>query len=72
MEAADAQLGDTQTLIAAGEFQPLLEWLQKNVHAQGGCFEPTQLIERVCGKPLACEPLVKYLRQKLEPIYGLN
>lgn len=71
MEAATSQLGDLPSQFARGEFAPLLEWLQSNVHSYGFCLHPATLIEQASGSPLSAQPLVQYLRAKLEPIYGI-
>ena len=71
MEAARADLGQLDRDLARGDFRPLLDWLRREIHSFGQCFHPGQLIQRACGKPLDAKPLVNYLRQKLEPVYGL-
>ncbi len=71
MEAARADLGQLDRELARGDFRPLLDWLRREIHSFGQCFHPGQLIQRACGKPLDAKPLVNYLRQKLEPVYGL-
>lgn len=71
MEAASDALGDLPNMFARGEFQPLLHWLQQKIHTFGFCYHPGQLVEQACGRPLDAQPLVDYLRKKLEPIYGL-
>jgi carboxypeptidase Taq len=71
MEAARLQLADLDRSLARGDFRPLLEWLRREIHTFGQCYHPGQLIQRACGKPMDAKPLVNYLRQKLEPVYGL-
>ena len=70
-EAAENELGDLPAMFARGEFQPLKDWLNKNVHARGKCFLSTELGELVTGKPLSHHPLMKHLREKTSEIYGL-
>ncbi|GAB5403714.1 MAG: carboxypeptidase M32 [Aureliella sp.] len=71
MEAANAELGDTNEMFAKGEFEPLLAWLQDKVHSSGACYYSDQLLTNITGKSLTAEPLVRYLRAKLAPIYQL-
>ncbi len=71
MEAARAELGELDRQVARGEFQPLLSWLRRNIHHAGQCYHPGELVQRACGRPLDPKPLVNYLCQKLEPVYGL-
>lgn len=71
MEAASASLGDLDAQFEEGDFGPLLQWLQTNVHSRGFCLHPGELIARITGKTLEAESLLTYLKKKLEPIYGL-
>jgi carboxypeptidase Taq len=49
-----------------GEFAPLREWLAANVHRHGRTYEPRELLRRVTGEELRVEPLIDYLRAKLQ------
>jgi carboxypeptidase Taq len=71
MEAIQSELGDVATCFSKGDFTPLRDWLIQHVHQFGRCFHPGQLVQNACGRPLEAAPLANYLRQKLEPIYGL-
>jgi carboxypeptidase Taq len=70
-ETARRSLGDLDALFSKGEFTPLREWLNANVHRFGRQFVPTRLIERITGAPLSHRPLVAHLKAKLESIYRL-
>jgi carboxypeptidase Taq len=65
MESASRQLGDLEPMFARGEFGPLLEWLKTNVHAQGRCLLPHELMSQVNGAPLDAKPFLSYLEKKL-------
>ena len=54
-----------------GEFDPLREWLNTNVHAEGKRYGALELTEKLTGKPLSAEPLMRHLESKLLPLYGL-
>ncbi|HKP74942.1 MAG TPA: carboxypeptidase M32 [Longimicrobiaceae bacterium] len=54
-----------------GEFGGLLAWLKAQVHVHGRRFTAPELCERITGRRLSHEPLLDYLRAKIEPIYGL-
>jgi carboxypeptidase Taq len=71
-EQADADLGGLAHLFAKGEFGPLKDWLRTNIHRRGQCYTAAQLAEIITGKPLSHAPLVRHLRDKLEPLYGLD
>ncbi|RCS50645.1 carboxypeptidase M32 [Bremerella cremea] len=72
MEQAHEDLGDLEGMFAVGEFSPLLGWLRENVHQPGQCYPGDQLVERVCGDPIDSAPLIRYLRAKLGPLYGIQ
>ena len=70
--AAGRELGDLQAQFARGEFQPLREWLRRSIHEAGQCYTPSELVQRVTGRPLAHDDLMKHLRSKFGPLYELS
>lgn len=58
--------------IASGNFAPLLAWFRSHVHTHGRRYTPAQLCEKATGKPLSAEPLVRQLKAKLFPVYGVR
>ena len=70
-EAACAEMPGLLDGVARGEFTPLKAWLNSNIHAHGRRFTPSELVQRVTGKPLSPEPLMRHLEGKLRPLYGL-
>ncbi len=69
---ADDELGGLAEQFARGEFQPLRRWLGEKIHQQGQRYSAAELIQRVTGRPLSPEPLIDYLRAKLDPLYGIG
>ncbi|CAN0381523.1 unnamed protein product, partial [Ectocarpus sp. 4 AP-2014] len=69
-DQAEADLGDLEAMFAAGDFAPLLGWLRENIHSVGQRLTASQLVERVTGKPLTHEPLIRRLRAKFGALYG--
>jgi len=61
---------DLDALFAKGEFTPLREWLNSNVHKYGRQFVPSRLVERITGTPLSSSTR-RPSEGKFEPIYGL-
>ncbi len=57
--------------LAAGELEPLREWLRENVHRHGSKFSTTELLARVVGGPIEVAPFVDYLKRKLSDAYGV-
>jgi len=70
-EQATRDLGDLGQRFARGEFRPLLDWLRKNIHARGRRYSAAELVRRTTGQPLAHEALIRHLRGKFAPLYGL-
>lgn len=71
-DAASETLGNLPAMLSRGEFSPLLQWLQENVHRHGRCYTSAELVERATGSPLSADHLLNYLRGKLGPLYGLK
>jgi carboxypeptidase Taq len=70
-EQADQDLGGLQELFVRGEFGPLKNWLNEKIHAPGQCYTAAELVQHVTGKPLSHAPLIRHLKNKLQPLYGL-
>jgi carboxypeptidase Taq len=70
-EQAQGDLGDLHAMFARGEFEPLKEWLNEKIHQRGLHHRAANLAERVTGKPLTADPLLRHLRGKFGPLYGL-
>jgi carboxypeptidase Taq len=70
-EAAERELGGLAEQFSHGEFAPLKSWLKQHIHDAGQCYTAAELVQRVTGQPLSHAPLVRHLRGKLAPLYGL-
>ena len=64
---ADADLGGLAAQFARGEFQPLREWLREKIHRHGQRYTAAELVQRVTGRPLEPEPLLRHLRAEARP-----
>jgi carboxypeptidase Taq len=71
-EAAGRDLGDLHAMFRRGEFFPLRDWLRKNIHSQGRRYPAAELARRVTGVPLSHDALLRHLRGKFGPLYGLS
>jgi carboxypeptidase Taq len=71
-ERIHAEIPDLDGQIRAGEFAALREWLRDRVHRHGRKYMPKDLLRRVTGSGLDSGPLLRYLRDKLGGIYGLE
>ncbi|TWT32396.1 Thermostable carboxypeptidase 1 [Posidoniimonas corsicana] len=70
-DQAEADLGDLSEQFRRGEFAPLRDWLRDNIHRHGQRYSAAQLVERVTGKPLSHEPLMRRLNEKFSDLYDL-
>jgi len=69
-EAALKAMPDLLAQFERGEFESLKRWLNVNIHAHGMRYRPHDLCQRVTGKPLSADALMRYLDGKLRPLYG--
>jgi carboxypeptidase Taq len=72
MEQARQDLGDLDGDFRRGEFGRLKGWLNENIHSPGQRYRAVDLCKKVTGKPLSHKPLLTYLRNKYQPLYGLK
>src|SRR6185369_17238350 len=70
-EQADRDLGGLAKMFARGEFAPLKNWLNEKIHHRGQCYTAAELVQLVTGQPLSHAPLIRHLRSKLGPLYGI-
>lgn len=71
-DQARLELGGLDGQFRRGEFAPLREWLRTNIYQHGRRYGAGELVERVTGKPLTHDALVRHLREKFEPLYALS
>ncbi|MFO7637244.1 MAG: carboxypeptidase M32 [Clostridia bacterium] len=62
---------DLEDCLSRGDFKPLTQWLNENVHVHGSLKKPTELIEMITGEPLNPNYYCDYLEKKYSAIYGL-
>ncbi len=70
-EAALEEIPDLHRQFEKGKFGELKEWLNENIHQHGRRFTASELCQRVTGKPLSADPLLRHLEGKLRPLYGV-
>jgi carboxypeptidase Taq len=69
---AEQEVGDLQQLFGRGEFEPLLDWLLRNIHSEGNRYRARALARKVTGEDLNSRYLVDYLERKYGELYGLR
>ncbi|CAM9486448.1 unnamed protein product [Ascophyllum nodosum] len=72
-EAARKALPDLDDQLASGNFEPLKNWLNREVHEKGSLFDsPDELLRNVTGEVLQPKALIDHLRSKYADLYGLG
>jgi carboxypeptidase Taq len=71
MDAARRDLSGVEDDFRRGEFGRLKGWLNERVHGPGMKWRAGELCRRVTGSALDHRHLVKYMRDKYAPLYGL-
>ncbi len=71
METARRDLTDLDADFRSGDFSRLKTWLNAQIHRHGQHYRAGRLCERITGRPLDHAPLMRYLREKYGPLYGI-
>jgi carboxypeptidase Taq len=71
-EALSRDVGRVDEHVERGEFAPILEWLRQRIHRHGRRYPAKELCRMLTGEALGHRPLMRHLRAKLAPIYGLE
>lgn len=64
-------IANPDTLIASGNFQPILSWLQAHIYSMGKKLEPSELVRQVTGKPIDASDYLAGLTAKYKALYDL-
>ena len=70
LEAMPRTVPNWRTQIAEGNFNPVKNWLIKNVHSHGNLHDAPDLIKKIAGKELNVKPYLSYLNEKYSKLYG--
>lgn len=68
---AKEELSDLDEQFSRGSFADLLNWLKEKIHKHGMRYRALDLVKQVTGKPLSHEYLMRYLKDKYGPLYGI-
>lgn len=71
MQRARHDLSDLDADFSRGDFARLKSWLNEKIHRRGQQYRPGDLCRRVTRESLSHKPLIAYLRQKYEALYGI-
>lgn len=64
-------LGDTETLMADGNFAPILGWLTEKVYRRARTLHPRDLVTEITGRPMEPNDWLAYVTAKYGEIYDL-
>ncbi|MEM9158968.1 MAG: carboxypeptidase M32 [Verrucomicrobiota bacterium] len=67
--AALDQIEGLEGQFESGNFQPLLDWLRKNIHQHGSKHYLKELTQKVTGQELSPKSLIRYLKDRYLPLY---
>jgi carboxypeptidase Taq len=71
-EQALGAMPDLPDQIGRGEFGELREWLRDQLYRHGRKLKPKELIERITGSGMDPAPYLRYLKQKVGEVYGIE
>lgn len=70
-ETIRSDIPDLDPKMARGEFADLKSWLNDRIHRHGRRFQAGELCQRVTGRPLSSDPLMRHLEGKFKAVYGI-
>ncbi|MCF2870757.1 carboxypeptidase M32 [Octadecabacter sp. G9-8] len=70
-DAMRDKMPDLDATLARGDTSHATRWLRENVQTHGGLYAPRDVIEQACGAAPSEGPLLSYLEEKFNGIYGL-
>jgi len=69
-EAMSEQMPDWRDQIANGDISDIVSWMSENIHKKGRLYDAPDLMRRVTGEDMSCEPYLKYLQDKFSSIFS--
>jgi carboxypeptidase Taq len=69
LEQLNKDIPDWKSEVATGDLSSPLGWIRDNVHMASNRYDASDLMERICGKPLSAKPFIKYLKEKYSTLY---
>ncbi|MCX6139480.1 MAG: carboxypeptidase M32, partial [Candidatus Kapabacteria bacterium] len=69
--AMQVAIPDVKTRISSGDFAPILSWLRSHIHEYGRTEVPSQIIQRISGRPLTEVDFLNYVGAKARNVYGI-
>lgn len=70
-DTMERELPSLWDLVGKGDLLPIKAWLSDKIYQYGKLESPSEIVQRVTGKPLDPAHLVSYLETKYKDIYKL-
>lgn len=67
-DKAAGELGGLDEDFHNGDTSRLLGWLREKIHSQAYLYPAAELAEKVVGRKVTSDPLLRYLREKYDPL----
>lgn len=64
MEAIEKNIGSIDDLLKSGNIKEITKYLNENIHKYGGVYTYEEIMQRVCGREITPEPILKYYQKK--------
>lgn len=68
LEAVEKELGNIDELLKSGQIKKITNYLINNIYKNGGAYSSIEVINKMCGKEISVDAIVKYFENK----YGQN
>ncbi len=72
LDQIEQELGSVDKILSEGRIKEITKWLNEKIHVYGSMRLPKEVIEKVCGKEVSAEPLLRYFTEKYTKVYGLE
>ncbi len=66
LEVINNKVGDVDKLLVEGRINEITKFLNENIHKFGGSYNINEVANRLCGKDLEVDSLVKYFKDKYQ------
>lgn len=71
LEQIEKELGDVDKILAEGRIKEITKWLNEKIHQYGALYNSKEVLQRVCGREVTAEPIIRYFKEKYKRIYRL-
>lgn len=71
LEQIEKELGPVDDILREGRIKEITHWLNEKIHRYGSTRLPKEVIEKVCGREVSAQPILRYFTEKYTRIYQL-